>query len=86
MDLLCFIGIVLDYSEGSGMKLLIESASLKGRIQVMASKRILVAGAGGFIGGHLVRRLKSEGFWSAARTSRSMSLPRVRRMSSCSAT
>jgi GDP-D-mannose 3',5'-epimerase len=25
--------------------------------------RILVAGAGGFIGNHLVRRLKSEGFW-----------------------
>lgn len=24
---------------------------------------ILVAGAGGFIGGHLVRRLKKEGFW-----------------------
>ena len=26
-------------------------------------KRILVCGAGGFIGGHLVRKLKREGFW-----------------------
>jgi len=26
-------------------------------------KRALVCGAGGFIGGHLVARLKSEGFW-----------------------
>ena len=26
-------------------------------------KRILVNGAGGFIAGHLVKRLKSEGFW-----------------------
>jgi len=26
-------------------------------------KKILVCGAGGFIGGHLVQRLKSEGFW-----------------------
>jgi len=26
-------------------------------------KRILVCGAGGFIGGHLVKRLKNEGFW-----------------------
>lgn len=26
-------------------------------------KKILVCGAGGFIGGHLVNRLKSEGFW-----------------------
>lgn len=27
------------------------------------TKRILVNGAGGFIGGHLVKRLKAEGFW-----------------------
>jgi GDP-D-mannose 3',5'-epimerase len=26
-------------------------------------KRVLVCGAGGFIGGHLVRRLKQEGYW-----------------------
>jgi len=29
----------------------------------MPPKRVLVAGAGGFIGGHLVRRLKQEGLW-----------------------
>lgn len=29
----------------------------------MAAKKVLVCGAGGFIGGHLVRRLKEEGFW-----------------------
>src|ERR1039458_4849632 len=29
-------------------------------------KRILVNGAGGFIGGHLVKRLKGEGHWVRA--------------------
>jgi nucleoside-diphosphate-sugar epimerase len=29
----------------------------------MSSKRVLVCVAGGFIGGHLVKRLKSEGLW-----------------------
>src|ERR1700722_11034565 len=27
------------------------------------TKRVLVGGAGGFIGGHLVKRLKEDGFW-----------------------
>ena len=30
---------------------------------IMRSKRVLVNGAGGFIGGHLVSRLRSEGYW-----------------------
>ncbi len=30
---------------------------------MMKNKRILVCGAGGFIGGHLVKRLKAEGYW-----------------------
>src|SRR5215469_16689639 len=29
-------------------------------------KRVLVNGAGGFIGGHLVKRLKAEGLWVRA--------------------
>jgi nucleoside-diphosphate-sugar epimerase len=29
----------------------------------MRKNNVLVAGAGGFIGGHLVKRLKAEGFW-----------------------
>src|SRR6202049_2085189 len=30
---------------------------------LMNNKRVLVCGAGGFIGGHLVKRLKEEGYW-----------------------
>jgi GDP-D-mannose 3',5'-epimerase len=29
-------------------------------------KRALVTGGGGFVGGHLVRRLKSDGYWVRA--------------------
>jgi nucleoside-diphosphate-sugar epimerase len=29
----------------------------------VSKKKVLVGGAGGFIGGHLVKRLKAEGFW-----------------------
>lgn len=29
----------------------------------MSIKTVLVCGAGGFIGGHLVKRLKRDGFW-----------------------
>jgi GDP-D-mannose 3', 5'-epimerase len=32
-------------------------------VSMMASSRILVTGAGGFIGHHLVKRLKAEGHW-----------------------
>ena len=32
----------------------------------MKAKRILVNGAGGFIGGHMVKRLKAEGYWVRA--------------------
>ncbi len=32
----------------------------------MPSKRVLVDGAGGFIGGHMVKRLKAEGCWVRA--------------------
>ena len=34
-----------------------------GRQATKTVKKVLVNGAGGFIGGHLVKRLKSEGCW-----------------------
>jgi GDP-D-mannose 3', 5'-epimerase len=32
-------------------------------VALMHNERLLVCGAGGFIGGHLVKRLKEEGYW-----------------------
>ena len=32
-------------------------------VALMNNERLLVCGAGGFIGGHLVKRLKEEGYW-----------------------
>src|SRR6202030_3955926 len=32
-------------------------------VALMNNERLLVCGAGGFIGGHLVKRLKDEGYW-----------------------
>src|SRR5581483_482111 len=34
-----------------------------GKVDSFMQKRVLVCGAGGFIGGHLVKRLKKEGCW-----------------------
>ena len=39
---------------------------LNGRPGTSEQRRALVTGAGGFIGGHMVDRLKSEGFWVRA--------------------
>jgi nucleoside-diphosphate-sugar epimerase len=36
---------------------------MDGMMPLMNRKRVLVCGAGGFIGGHLIKRLKAEGYW-----------------------
>jgi hypothetical protein len=46
-------------------------------------KKAVVCGAGGFIGGHLVKKLKRVGYWVRGIDSRSMSLRRLRPMSPC---
>jgi nucleoside-diphosphate-sugar epimerase len=38
-------------------------------------KRVLVTGAGGFIGGRLVKRLKAEGYWVRGADIKAMSIP-----------
>src|SRR5690242_17036952 len=53
------------------MSCLSQLARFRSRIDVQQNrgdemKRILVNGAGGFIGGHMVKRLKSEGYWVRA--------------------
>src|SRR5580693_7999523 len=40
----------------------VQSILMKGK-STMSGNRVLVTGAGGFIGHHLVRRLKAEGHW-----------------------
>jgi nucleoside-diphosphate-sugar epimerase len=37
--------------------------SKKGESEIMTAKKALVCGAGGFIGSHMVRRLRAEGYW-----------------------
>jgi GDP-D-mannose 3', 5'-epimerase len=39
---------------------------MDGMTSLMNTKRVLVCGAGGFIGGHLIKRLKTEGYWVRA--------------------
>ena len=48
----------------------------------MNKKRVLVGGAGGFIGGHLVKRLKAEGFWVRGVDLSGMNIAKARRTSS----
>ncbi len=48
-------------------------------------KRVLVAGAGGFIGGHLVSRLKAEGLWVRGADIKEHEFAKTRQTSFCSA-
>jgi nucleoside-diphosphate-sugar epimerase len=42
---------------------IVKSLALRCETEVNAMKTVLVCGAGGFIGGHLVKRLRREGYW-----------------------
>ena len=45
--------------------------------------KVLVTGAGGFIGHHLVTFLKQQGYWVRGVDQKRRSIPRPMRMSSC---
>ena len=49
-------------------------------------KRALVCGAGGFIGGHLVKKLKREGYWVRGVDIKTHEFAPPRPMSSCCGT
>lgn len=51
----------MSYSEGMSLRTL--EPRFNDKKQIGHGKTALVLGAGGFIGGHLVKRLKEEGFW-----------------------
>ncbi len=48
-------------------------------------KSALVCGAGGFIGGHLIKRLKAEGYWVRGVDLKHMKMSRPKRTTSSSA-
>ena len=52
---------LVDDSWNAGHAVILTTAL--GKQAIDTSKTALVCGAGGFIGSHLVRRLKDEGFW-----------------------
>ena len=57
---------MLTYMYGDNVNLFEKTKSDKGSGEPRKMKRILVCGAGGFIGGAMVKRLKEEGHWVRA--------------------
>ena len=55
--------IVQPYKNADEEPINLVRAIVPGKRRLSLKGRVLVCGAGGFIGGHLVKRLKSEGYW-----------------------